>query len=305
MTGQNLQQCEDGSWIEVTAICPGYTQTGPDCSDYQTCLDFAVANTSCSTGYEIEYTYVDPLNFSTSCVQQPPTSPDLVENGGNENGNPYDDPGITPNEDGTIPTVEQTDPIELAGAIDTALQDNFSQVERAVRDGTNQIINQVNEQTSDLTNNNNSNANQITQRLDQLIQEQQQTTGAIEDQTFQQSMNSVTGPCDPTQPDYLDCLSSNIQVLPEHESTPTFSESLSELYERIYNSQLISGLMSITNIVQLSPSQCVDFGFIFPLNGEYLSTDIHCQLGEMIRPIFTVIMLVVWTVVGFKIFVSA
>lgn len=300
-----LQQCEGGSWVEVTDICPGETQTGPNCTDYQTCLEYAVANTSCSSGYEIEYIYIDPINFSTSCVQQSINSPDLVENGGNGNGNPYDDPGITPNPDGTIPTVEQTNPSELADAIDSALQDNFSQVERAVRDRTDQIINELNQHTTDLNNNNDSNTGLLTQRLDHLIQEQQQTTGAIENQTLQQSMNSVTGPCDPTLPDYLDCLSTNSQVLPDHEVTPTFSESLSELYERIQNSQLITGLLSVTNIVQLSPRQCVEFGFIFPLNGEYLSTDIHCQIGETIRPILSLIMLVVWTIIGFKIFVSA
>lgn len=121
-----LKQCIDGGFVLSDSICVSV------CSDFETCFQYAQSSLPCSTTDVFEFNYIDPLNFSVSCSTLPADSPDLATNGGNQDGDPYNDPGspLPPT------TVTDTHPETLASVIDNVLQNDFSNVERSIRTNT-------------------------------------------------------------------------------------------------------------------------------------------------------------------------
>jgi len=126
----NPKQCPDGSYIEESSFC---TVGNGVCSDYDSCHQYAQAQANCSANSSVfEFNYYDPNNFDFTCSDIATDSPDSPDNGGNADGNEYNDP-TSP--DST--TVSELDVGSLASAIGAELQDDFGNVERAIRDGIN------------------------------------------------------------------------------------------------------------------------------------------------------------------------
>ena len=86
----DLAQCQDGSYVEAgSGICPTYI---PPCTDRQTCYEYAKTQIACGSNQIYStFTYYDPSNFNISCSDVDPNSPDHPDNGGNLDGNPYND----------------------------------------------------------------------------------------------------------------------------------------------------------------------------------------------------------------------
>lgn len=127
----NLAQCEDGSYVEAgTGICPVYI---PPCTDRQTCLEYAKTQITCGQNQIFSsFVYYDPRNMSLSCVDVDPTSADHPDNGGNLDGNPYNDPTSEPEPDDYWYIAQQT-----GQKVQSEQQAQLADIERVIRDGNN------------------------------------------------------------------------------------------------------------------------------------------------------------------------
>lgn len=114
--------------------------------------------------------------------------------------------------------------------------------------------------------------------------------------------------CDPTASNYVDCLIAS-NAMPAHTTnTPTsFSQSVSMFYSRISSSPLVSSFSSVANIIPDGSGACSDFSIDLSatLINQVVSTSIICQLAEMIRPVIFAFMLVFYTIIAFRILLSA
>lgn len=135
-----LKQCSDGSYVNKSSFCPLAPQV---CSDYDTCYNYALNGANCTGSTYFEFNYTNPQNFSFECSVIEASSPDNLANGGNADGNPDNDP-TSP----VSPTVSELDPTSLSNAIDSSLQDNFGNVERAIRESGSGIEDSVRDGTS-------------------------------------------------------------------------------------------------------------------------------------------------------------
>ncbi len=128
-----IKQCVDQTYVLAESICTSV------CWDFETCLVYAQDNISCSTNDLFEFQYIDPTNWTVTCTTIEPDSPDLADNGGNQDGDPYNDPNSPP-----PPTsVTEVHPDTLASVIDNALQNDFANVERAIRTNTDTLSNDL------------------------------------------------------------------------------------------------------------------------------------------------------------------
>lgn len=121
--------CTDGSYVESTSFCP---VTSSVCTDYDTCYNYAKSQTNCLSDSSLfTFNYQSPNAFDFACETIDSTSPDNPINGGNADGNEYNDPQSP---EPPI-TSGDSDPSALAAAIGLELRSDFGNVERAVRDG--------------------------------------------------------------------------------------------------------------------------------------------------------------------------
>ncbi|RBP83188.1 hypothetical protein EBI01_11700 [Marinomonas rhizomae] len=121
--------CTDGSYVESTSFCP---VTSSVCTDYDTCYNYAQSQANCfSNSSTFTFNYQSPNAFDFACETIDTSSPDHPDNGGNADGNEYNDP-LSP--EAPI-TSGNSDPSALAAAIGLELRSDFGNVERAVRDG--------------------------------------------------------------------------------------------------------------------------------------------------------------------------
>lgn len=124
-----LKQCLDGTIVDAaTGICNAV------CTDYDTCEEWAEKEADCaSEGNSSIFVFSDyenPGTFNYTCKTIPIESPDHVDNGGNQDGNTSNDPISDP----TTPWSE-SDPETISSVIDSALQNDFGNLERAIREG--------------------------------------------------------------------------------------------------------------------------------------------------------------------------
>jgi len=114
--------------------------------------------------------------------------------------------------------------------------------------------------------------------------------------------------CDPTAANYVDCLIGS-NAMPAHTTTtPTnISQSVSNFKNRISSSQLVSSFSSVANIIPDGSGVCSDFSIDLSgtLIGQVVSTSIICQLAELVRPVIFAFMLVFYTIIAFRIVLSA
>ncbi|RDL42620.1 hypothetical protein DN730_18610 [Marinomonas piezotolerans] len=123
------KECDNGEYVEEGAYC---SVSNGVCADYDSCYQYAISNANCSsTSSLFSFNYRDPNNWDYSCGDIDPASPDHPSNGGNADGNEYNDP------QSPEPPISSgdSDPSALAAAIGLELRPDFSNVERAVRDG--------------------------------------------------------------------------------------------------------------------------------------------------------------------------
>ncbi|MDO3651317.1 hypothetical protein, partial [Nocardia mangyaensis] len=114
------------------------------------------------------------------------------------------------------------------------------------------------------------------------------------------------GPCDPSEPDYYECL--NIAgTMPDHTEpqVSTVGESFNNFYTEVKNAPLILSFTNMKNLIS-SGGSCSSFAIdlsMTPIGS--VSTNIHCDLAEIIRPIIGPVMLIYWTICAFRIFASS
>ena len=300
-----LKQCGDGSYVRAdTGICP--TQ----CSDALSCYDYIISITGgCPAGSNEKFIYVSPNQFDLHCDDIPVDSPDRESNGGNEDGNPYNDPNTPTTGDGSTPNSGDIDPYSLAGLIGDELADDFSNVERAIRDGVDQsktntetiesAVNGVEAAVRDGIQSGENNTNAITNSVDAL--------GSKLD-AINSSLNS--GPCDPNSPDYYQCMDTPMGNLPSHSSTggaTTIAEANTNFKARIDGAEVVQAFSGMANLINLSNAQCPEFSMDLrgtPIN-ELVSTTVHCDLMETIKPIISAVMIIIYIWIAFRIFASA
>ena len=252
-----LKQCGDGSYVRSdTGICSTF------CSDYLSCYNYALANSSCAGSQYFEFSYTDPENFSFSCTSIDSNSPDYAGNGGNEDGNPYNDPNTPTSGDGSISDSGSIDPYSLAEILGNELRPDLSNIERAVRDDIDQskintetlegAVNEVETAVRDSIQSGENNTNAITNSIDAL---------GFKLDDISDSLNS--GPCDPNQPNYYQCLDTPMGNLPNHSTTgnaSTFAESNANFKLRIEISDVVQAFSGMSSLVNLDNAQCAYSG---------------------------------------------
>jgi len=298
-----LRACSNGSYVRAdTGICP------VPCTDYLSCYHHALDNSSCAGAQYFEFEYIDPENWSISCSLIADGSPDHPDNGGDGDGNPYNDPNTPETGDGSTPNTSSIDPYTLAGLIGDELRPGFSDVERAIRDDIDQsktntetlesAVGDVESAVRDSIQSGENNTNAITNSLDLL--------GSKLD-GLNDSLNS--GPCDPNQPDYYSCLDTPTGNLPSHSQSDasTIAEANANFKSRIDNSEIVQSFTGMADLISLDNAECPTFSIDLTttLINENISTSIHCDLMENARPIISPVMIVIFIWIAFRIFASA
>lgn len=298
-----LKQCEDGSYVRTdTGRCHTV------CSDYLSCYNYVLNNSSCAGAQYMEFNYIDPENFEFTCSLVDESSPDHPDNGGNADGNPYNDPNTPTSGDGSTPNSGSIDPYSLAGLIGDELRSDLSNIERAVRDDIDQS--KINTETLERA------VNDTELAIRDSIQSSENNTNALTNSIeslgskldgISNSLNS--GPCDPRQPDYYTCLDNPMKNMPAHTQSEvsTIAEANISFKQRIDNSELVQSLKGMADLFDLENAQCPEFSLDLretPIN-DVASTTIHCDLMEEVRPIISAVMIVIYIWVGFRVFASA
>lgn len=158
------KKCDNGEYVQEGAYC---SVSNGVCSDYDSCYQYAISNANCtSSSSRFSFNYRDPNNWDYSCGDIDPASPDHPNNGGNADGNEYNDP------QSPEPPISSgnSDPSALAAAIGLELRSDFGNVERAIRDGISSADSNTN-RTIDAINSAQSNLNSTLSDIKSSIQE--------------------------------------------------------------------------------------------------------------------------------------
>ena len=76
---------------------------------------------------------------------------------------------------------------------------------------------------------------------------------------------------------------------------------------RIDGAEVVKAFSGMANLINLSNAQCPEFSMDLrgtPIN-ELVSTTVHCDLMETIKPIMSSVMLIIYIWIAFRIFASA
>ena len=123
--------------------------------------------------------------------------------------------------------------------------------------------------------------------------------------------SSGSGECDPEAADYLECIGNNKKDFAAHTVTDsgatTFGEVNQNFMDRLNGSPVVQSFSSFENIMTVEQSECPVFSIDLTdtLIGREISTDLHCQLMESIRPVLSIVMMIIWSFVAFRVFASA
>jgi len=291
---RDLRECGDGSYVDLEyGVCP-VTDSPYDCWNYDSCYTIAFDVHNCPPDATFDFSYINPQNFEASCTGISQDSPDHPDHGGNADGNPYNDPGTPQTGEGSSPSVSDTDPATLASAIDAELQNDFGNIETAIRDSISS---------------NESNTSEITGAISGIEGELSNGFGSLGDKldTISQQL-ADTGVCDPSQPDYLSCLDPNGSPTPPHTNAGASSldEVMSNYKTRIDNAPLSTAFSSMATIIGTGSANCPELSIDlpFPIN-KNVSTTLHCDLMSTISPIISAVMSIIYAWIGFRIFASS
>lgn len=296
-----LKQCSDGSYVrEDIGICPTL------CTDAETCYEFVINETGgCPVGSSEDFSYQDPENFSLSCYDIPLDSPDLADNGGNEDGDPYNDPATPEWAGSNSPTINDTHPDTLTSGIGNELSGYFGNLERVTRDNLDQS--QTNTATLEyaIEQNTLSTSNGLNSISNQL-----NTLDTISNQLSGIAQSVAPGECNPESSNYYACLNTDMGDFPAHSSTggaSTIDEAVTSYKSRIENSELVSSFSGMSDLVDTSNAQCPTFSIDLrdTIIGVVASTSVHCDLMETVESYIGVLMIIIYIWAGFRVFASA
>ncbi|WP_308365128.1 MULTISPECIES: hypothetical protein [unclassified Microbulbifer] len=285
-----LKSCPNGDIILAVSICP------LDCFDYQTCLDFARENYSCGSAETEAFTYFSPSDYEYSCTSIADTSPDHPDNDGNADGNEANDPNSDP-----VTPVADLDPESLATAIDNKLQDDFSNVERAIRENgikSEEFSNRVSQDLSGIQ----SEISGVRNSVDQV---NSTLTGGLSEISEKLSNSNGTGECDPESSTYLDCISSG--SLPEHTATEhgDLESAVAGYYGRLEQIPLVQMFSSLGEAFSGIPDNPSCPAPTFEIFDTHFTMDFHCSLYEQVAGLLSTLFMIFWTIVGIRHFASA
>ncbi|WP_370981007.1 hypothetical protein [Agaribacterium sp. ZY112] len=299
----DLMLCSDGTYArQDIGICP------TSCTDYLSCFEEAVLSSNCEADQLSNFEYINPGNWTLQCNSISPESPDHPDLGGNGDGNPFNDPSTPDEGSGSTLDTAHIDPYSLAGMIRDELTPEFSNVERAIRDDIDQskintgaIESAINEVQESLDNNrqfDENNASTIIGTINQV--------GAKID-SINEALNS--GPCDPNLTNYIECISPPPKDLPPNISAGvgSYEEAMTNFRSRITSSNVVQAFSDMTTIISLDNAICPGFSINLEstIINKNISTTIHCDLMESVKPILSAVMLIIYTWIAFRIFASS
>lgn len=122
-------------------------------------------------------------------------------------------------------------------------------------------------------------------------------------------VEGLDGPCNPSEPGYLDCVAGEPQPMPDHTDNggKTLEEGFQEVYTRMLDSPVATAMRSVAEIVPDGPGNCAPLSMDLsntPI-GTNVSTTVHCDIAESMRGVLQAVMLTFYTIIGFRIFASA
>lgn len=122
-------------------------------------------------------------------------------------------------------------------------------------------------------------------------------------------VEGLDGPCNPSEPGYLECAAGDAKPMPDHTDNggKTIEGGFQEVYQRMKDAPISQAMEGMRTIVPDGPGNCppLTIDLSMTLIGKSVSTSMHCELAESIRGIVAPIMLVMYTIIGFRIFASA
>lgn len=124
---------------------------------------------------------------------------------------------------------------------------------------------------------------------------------------LEQVAKANKGPCNPAQPDYVDCQFINSGKAAHTDVTAT---TVGQVFSNFYNDAKTTGIVQSFSAIKnvfVSGGSCpvLTIDLNDTLINKTVSTDIHCKLSENIRPILSPVMLVFYSIIGFRILASA
>lgn len=275
-----LTQCVDGPIIEAdTQICPSV------CTDFDTCQQYAISMANCAGATYFEFNYTNASQWNYDCHVIDDSSPDHSNNGGNQDGNTNNDP-LSPDTDG----IGQLDSQSFITELDTALQNDFGNLERAIRDGNDENSNLLTE----FKNENSDNLNNIHSTSEQLLEKLESTNGHLS-----QISNNVSD-CIPNpenrycenphglDQDFITTLTSSVEThLDEEKSTAidaVKSEITSISEESPIDPSITDGVFDYFTDIFPEPQSCIPL--TFGSTNQVFSFTITCEFSDKFKDIF-------------------
>ena len=274
-----LKICDDGSFQLESGFCPIIL---PVCSDSDACLNFAQSQLDCSGSLDTNFTYIDSDNFSYSCT---------TTTEGQDSAGLF---GCNIEFCGGVSHVEGTGGTDTGstGGTDTG---NTGGTDTGSTGGTD----------TGSTGGTDTGSTGGTDTGNTGGADTGGTGGTGGTGTVGTGTN---GPCDPTQPNYMDCITTPSGTLPPHTEAGvgSFDEANQIFKTRLDASPIVQSFSSMPGIMSVDSSACPSFSINFPSPiNKTVSTEVHCDLMNTISPIISSVMIIVYTFAGFRIFASA
>lgn len=115
--------------------------------------------------------------------------------------------------------------------------------------------------------------------------------------------------CDPTAINYNECMGITTSAMPEHTDNggDTYETGLIALFNRISQAPIMLAMEDMKTIVPAGNGSCplISMDLSATIIGSNISTSIHCDILETIRPILTPLMFVLFAIAAFRVFASA
>lgn len=127
--------------------------------------------------------------------------------------------------------------------------------------------------------------------------------------TTKVEVEGLDGPCNPSEPGYLDCVAGEPGSMPDHTDNggQTLEGGFQTVYTRMMDSPVATAMQGVANIVPDGPGACQPFSMDLSntIIGNNVSTNVHCEIAESMRGVLGTVMIIFYTICGFRIFASA
>jgi hypothetical protein len=116
------------------------------------------------------------------------------------------------------------------------------------------------------------------------------------------------GPCDPSEANYLECIQGQT-TLPEHTNNAgeTVETATQGYFDRLTNAPIVQAFYNIVDVFPESGGSCpvIEIDLTNTILGTTVSTNVFCELAEILAPYLSALMLIVYAIAAFRIFASA